>query len=242
MLAIASLIPGGALTRAFTLMQRAKLFLAAACLVTAASSQLAAQGFDGVIQFVSYDHDRPDTITQMTKGSKIRIEGMGSRGGGAMILDGNTRTIIMPKEKQYMALPMDMGGREAEREVAKHHGVAEKTGKTETIAGIPCEDWHYKGTDDDGKQEEGEVCMARGAGLMPSRMAGPMMMHVFDAGGQAFNEALSKGDGILKITRNGKVSMLAVKAQATPVPDAMFAPPPEYTKLDMSQMGHMKKP
>jgi hypothetical protein len=69
-----------------------------------------------------------------------------------------------------------------------------------------------------------------------------MMMHVFDAGGQAFNEALNKGGGILKVTNNGKVSMLAVKAQATSLPDGMFAPPAGYTKLDMSQMGRPPKP
>jgi hypothetical protein len=193
------------------------------------------------MQFVSYDRDRPDTITQMTKGSKMRIEGMGGH-GGAMIVNGTTRTIIVPEQKIYMDLPADMGGKSAAREAAKHHGVAEKTGKTETIAGIPCQDWHYKGTDDDGKQEEGEVCMAKGAGLMITRMAGPMMMHVFDAGGQEFNEELNKGGGILKVTNNGKVSMLAVKAQATSLPDAMFAPPAGYSKMDGSMMNQRHKP
>jgi hypothetical protein len=28
-----------------------------------------------------------------------------------------------------------------------------------------------------------------------------------------------------------------VKAQATSVPDAMFAPPADYTKMDMGKMG-----
>jgi hypothetical protein len=219
-------------------MQLAKLYLAAACVLATASSRLAAQGFDGVTQFVSYeDHpDHPDTMTQITKGSKIRFEGIG-KGGGAMIMDGTNRIIILPEQKQYMELPESFGSKHAATESAKHHGVAVETGKKETVAGIKCEDWHYKGTDEDGKPEEGDVCIAKGAGLMINRLSGGMTEHVFDAGGQAFNDAIKNGAGILKVTGNGKVLLVAVKAQPTSVPDAMFAPPSGYTKLDMSQMG-----
>jgi hypothetical protein len=219
-------------------MQRAKLCLAAVCLLATATSRLAAQGFNGVMQFVSYeDHpDQPDTMTQITKGSKIRFEGMG-KGGGAMIMDGTSRIVILPEQKQYMELPSDLGSKQAATESAKHHGVAAKTGKKETIAGITCEDWHYKGTGKDGKPEEGDACVAQGAGLMINRFAGGMSAHVFDAGGQAFNDAINNGGGILKVTSDGKVVFIAVRAQATSVPDAMFAPPAGYTKMDMSQMG-----
>lgn len=194
------------------------------------------------MQFVSYeDHrDQPDTITQITKGSKTRMEGMGH--GGAMIMDGSSRIVILPEEKQYMELPMNFGERAAGRESAKHHGVAEKTGKTETIAGIPCEDWHYKGTSSDGTPEEGEACVAKGAGLMIGRLAGGMTRHLFDSGGQEFNDAINNGGGLMKVTSNGKISFIAVKAQATSVPDAMFAPPSGYTKMDMSQMARPHKP
>jgi hypothetical protein len=224
-------------------MSPAKLCLAAACCLAMASTQLHAQGFNGVIQFVNYeDHpDQPDTMTQITKGSKVRFEGMG-KGGGAMVIDGTNRFIIIPEQKQYMELPMDLGAKEAKRESAKHHGVAAKTGKTETIAGIKCEVWHYKGADDDGKPEEGDVCMARGAGLMMNRLVGSMSQHFFDAGGQAFNDAISNGGGILKVTNNDKVVFLAIRAQPSSVPDAMFAPPAGYTKLDMSQMPRPRKP
>ena len=154
-------------------MQRAKLCLAAACMLATATTRLSAQGFNGVIQFVSYeDHaDQPDTMTQITKGSKIRFEGMG-KGGGAMIMDGDQPHHHHPREKKYMDAARGVrrqGGRG--KESTKHHGNAAKTGKTETIAGIPCEDWHYKGTKDDGKPEEGDVCMAKGAGLMINRLS-----------------------------------------------------------------------
>ena len=157
-------------------MRSAQFFLAAACMFAAASTPIAAQGFDGVIQFVSHEQDsnQSDTLTQMTKGSKIRFEGMGKE-GGAMIIDGNNRIILIPDKKQYVNMPVDFGREAAGAESAKHHGVATKTGKTENIAGIPCEDWHYKGTDDDGKAEEGDVCVAKGAGMMISRLSGGMM-------------------------------------------------------------------
>jgi hypothetical protein len=224
-------------------MQRAKLCLAAACLVATASSRLTAQGFDGVIQFVSYeDHpSQPDTMTQTTKGSKLRIEGMG-RHGGAMIMNGASRIVILPEQKQYMELPANLGAKEAARASIKHHGVAMKTGKTETIAGIPCEDWHYKGTSAEGKPEEGDACVAKGAGLMINRLAGGISQHVFDAGGQEFNDAINNGGGIMKVVENGTVTFLAVKAQASSVPDAMFEPPAGYTKMDLSQMGRSHKP
>jgi Domain of unknown function (DUF4412) len=222
-------------------MQHAKLFLAAACLLAAASSRLAAQGFDGVIQFVSYENhpEHPDTMTQITKGNKLRMEGMGR--GGAMIMDGTSRIIILPEQKQYVELPMNLGAKEA-ASASKHHGVAVKTGKTETVAGIPCEDWHYKGTDEDGTAQEGDVCVAKGAGLMISRLAGGMTENMFNEGGPAFNEAMKNGGGLMKATNNGKISFVAVKAQATSVPDAMFAPPSGYTKMDMSQMARPHKP
>lgn len=224
-------------------MQRSTLYLAAVCLIATATSRLTAQGFDGVMQFVSYEKksEQPDTLTQMTKGSKIRFEGMGKR-GGAMIMDGTNRLVLIPDQKQYVNMPASFGGREAAAEAAKHRGVAEKTGKLENIAGIPCEVWHYKGTDDDGKAEEGDVCLAKGAGLMINRLSGGMAGHIFDAGGQAFNDAISKGAGIMKVTNNGKVVLVAVRAQASSVPDAMFAPPAGYTKMEMPGMGGPRKP
>jgi hypothetical protein len=224
-------------------MQRATLCLAAVCLLTTSASRLSAQGFDGVIQFASYEKDseKPDTLTQMTKGSKIRFEGMG-KSGGAMIMDGTNRIVILPDQKQYVNMPADFGGTAAAAEAAKHRGVAEKTGKTEKVAGISCEDWHYKGTDEDGKAEEGEVCVAKGAGLMINRLSGGIAGHIFGAGGEAFNQAISSGGGIMKVTNNGKVALVAVRAQASSLPDAMFAPPAGYTKMELPGMGRPRKP
>jgi hypothetical protein len=219
-------------------MNPSRVFLIVAGITATAAARLPAQQFDGVMQFVSYEghSDRPDTMTQITKGSKIRFEGMGKR-GGAMIFDGTNRIILLPDQKAYMNMPDNFGADAADAEMAKHHGTAAPTGKTETIAGIPCADWHYKGTKADGSPEEGEACIAKGAGMMVNRLSGGMAGKYFDAGGQAFADVMKSGAGVMKVTNNGKVSFVAVKAQATSVPDAMFAPPADYTKMDMGKMG-----
>jgi len=225
-------------------MQRSNFCLAAACLLATATPRLAAQGFQGVMQFLSYERESnvPDTLTQMTKGSKIRFEGMG-KSGGAMIMDGTNRVILLPDQKQYMNMPADFGGGAAAQEAAKHHGVAVKTGKSEKVAGIACEDWHYKGTDEDGKAEEGDVCLAKGAGLMINRLSGGIAGHIFGAGGKEFNDAISNGFGIMKVTDHDKVVLIALRAQASAIPDAMFAPPSDYTQLTMpGGMGRPRKP
>ena len=71
--------------------------------------------------------------------------------------------------------------------------------------------------------------------MMVNRLSGGMAGQYFSAGGQAFADAMKNGGGIMKVTNNGKISFVAVKAQATSVPDAMFAPPPGYTEMTMPE-------
>jgi hypothetical protein len=219
-------------------MHRTNLWVAAASLLAITAAPAAAQGFDGVIQFVSYEgrSEHPDTMTQITKGSKIRFEGMG-HGGGAMIIDGDRRIVLMTDRKQWMEMPMDFGNKDMAAEAAKHQGTAVPTGKTETIAGVPCADWHYKGTNDDGTTEEGDACVAKNSGMMINRLSGGMAGRYFTAGGPEFAKAMAGGAGVMKVTKNGKTVFEAVKVEKASVPDAMFAVPPDYTKLDMGHMG-----
>jgi hypothetical protein len=63
---------------------------------------------------------------------------------------------------------------------------------------------------------------------------------------QAMKKLLSGNRGIVKITgmKDGKPisSMELVKVERVSVPDATFAPPPDYTELKIPQMGGMKTP
>ncbi len=112
-----------------------------------------------------------------------------------------------------------------------------KTGKIENVAGIPCENWHYKGTKEDGTPEEGDACVAKGAGMMINRLSGGLAGVYFASAGQAFADAMKNGGGIMKVTENGKIAFVAVSVKATSVPDAMFAPPADYKKMSMPGMG-----
>jgi len=181
-------------------------------------------------------------MTQFTRGGKIRFDGLG-KSGGAMIINGDNRIMLMPERKQYMDVPANLGEGAAAAEAAKHRGTAEKTGKTETIAGVPCTDWHYRSTKADGSADEGEVCIAQGVGLMINQISGGMAAHMFTAGGDAFAAAMASGAGVMKVTTNGKLSLIAVNVKATSVPEAIFVAPPDYTKLDMGSMrGPPRKP
>lgn len=215
-------------------MHRAHLYLTAACLLATTAAPLAAQGFEGAIQFVSYERKSgtPDTMTQISKGSKIRLEGM--QHGGAFIMDGDKRIVLMPDRKQYVVMPASM--MDENPTIKQRTGNAEDTGKSATVAGVKCEIWHYSGTRDDGTPQTGDACLAPGTGLMVGKFMGRHMPQYF-TGGKALSEALMKGMGVMQATENGKVVFTAIAVKPTAVPDAMFAPPPDYKAMDMSSMG-----
>jgi hypothetical protein len=210
-------------------MQYAKLCLAVASLIATTTSQVRAQSFEGVTQFVNYEtanSERPDTITQIVKGVNTRMEGIGH--GSAMIMTASKMIMIDTPNKQYVEAPLDAKDFAAS---SGRKGSATKTGKTESIAGVTCDDWHYKATNDDGEAEEGDACIAKGAGVMLGSLARGGMMKMLTEGGTAFNDAIHNGSGIMKATTNGKVTLLVLRTKASPVPDAMFLPPAGFKKV-----------
>jgi hypothetical protein len=209
-------------------MNRAMLYVVAACLLAATAVPVAAQGFDGVMKFVVRQEtgSAADTLTQFTKGSKVRFEGMGS--GGALISDGNHWFTLLPGTKHYMVVPaMKQEG----PELGRQNGTAVKTGKMETVAGISCEVWHFTGMKDSQTTESGDACLAKGAGLMVGRMTVNDMGRQFNAAGLAYNQARSSGMGVLRVTTNGRVMLEAFKAEARSVADETFKAPPGYTAI-----------
>lgn len=210
-------------------MQYAKLLLAVASLVAAPTTQVRAQSFEGVTQFVNYEtsnSDHPDTITQIVKGPNMRMEGMGH--GSAMIMTANKMIMIDTPNRQYVEAPMDAKDFASS---STRKGSAVKTGKTESIAGVTCDDWHYKATNDDGEAEEGDACIAKGAGVMLGNFAKGGVMQILTEGGTAFNDAIHSGSGILKATKNGKVDLLVLHTKASAVSDASFLPPAGFKKV-----------
>jgi hypothetical protein len=211
-------------------------------------------GFDGVATFVIRgENGRVDTAVQTTKGNKIRFESLGH--AGAMIYNGddNSRTIMMDDRKQYMHVTQAqqemMGANKMKTDAGPPPNVSITPAGTSSVAGVSCQLYHTS-AQVDGKQEEGDVCVAEGVGFTPTLFMGGQstsnMSPRMAAAYQAMKKLLSGNKGIVKITgmKDGKPisSMELIKVQRQPVPDAAFAAPPDYTELKIPQMGGMKTP
>ena len=233
----------------------AVLSVAAWLPVRAAAAQT---GFNGVITFTNYSHSgQASTFVQTTKGRKVRLDGMGGE-QGAMIVDGDAKvvTMVQPEKKQYITMT-DEDMKQAQAMMApmmerskgmNQHPDAGKysfsnTGRTETVAGVPCQVWHGVYTDQ-GKKEEGEACVASGVGFALAELtfANPMA-HKGGAGYEQFEQyrqLVGGNKGILKITKieDGKPvpQMVATKIERTPVSDDAFKPPAGYTEVRMGDM------
>ena len=214
-------------------------------------------GFNGVITFLSErDAGKQDTFVQYTKGRKIRIDGFGGQ-QGAMIVDNDAKVVMIvePAKKQYMTMTEDdakqmqaMMGPMMEQMKSKRKDAGKlsfaKTGKTETVAGVPCEVWRGEYTDDEGKKDEGEACVAAGVGLELGELTynNPMMMQRGAAHDQfeQYRQLVGGNKGILKATslKEGKAStqLEAIKIERKILGNDVFAPPAGYKELRMGDM------
>lgn len=243
----------------------------AALLLTGAlpSGNLMAQtGFNGVITFkTTSSSGRIDTVKQMTKGRRLRLDGFGGQ-GGAMIIDKEAGRVILiqPERKQYMTMTeadakqmRAMMGPMMERMKGQHGEASKdqlrftKTGRTEVVAGVRCEVYRgeYVGSDKD--KEEGEACVAPGVGFaLGDILSGNPMLTGGGRGSsefQRYRDLVGTDKGILKAGRieNGqpRSDLEAIRIEKTAVPDAMFEPPAGYTEIrlaDMMMKAHGARP
>jgi hypothetical protein len=221
------------------LMRRLCSFLASAFVLATVARALPAQEFEGVMRFVVQKdgQDAPDSITQFTKGSKMRLEIAGQP--GALVFDGTKWFTTFPDVKRYVIIPaVDMA---SAPEMGRRNGKAVNTGKTSVIAGMKCELWHFAGVGENGDAESGDACLAKGAGFMVGRMSLNNMGRHMNAAGVAYEQARATGTGVLGATINGKVVLQTTKAQAGPQSDALFAVPPAYSATTMREIFKLKQ-
>jgi hypothetical protein len=240
----------------------AQAALAVALAFAAPPAALAQTKFEGAVTFRMLDDDgETSELVQTTKGRKTRIDGMGSEAGSAWIIDNEQKrfVIIDPSDKEAMVMTeQDMEQTRALTEAAlKGHRDASKkgqtdsdyqinfanTGRTETVAGVECEVW--KGhTIDEGKKEEGEVCLGNGVGFAPFETFAnnPFLGGESEVSKQyaQYEKLVGPNKGILKFTEitGGKrtVRVEATKVDRKPVSDASFEPPPGYKVVNMGEM------
>lgn len=230
-----------------------------------------AQAFQGMLKFTVKDENgRTTEITQYAKPGKSSFMAaeVGKPGGG-MIVDSaaGTMTVLDNEKKTYTVINMaamqqmmqGMAGMAKGMQGMLHHGdttanegpkgTVTPTGRSEVIAGVTCQDYAYDGTND-GKHVTGEVCLAKGVGLMTGGGMGAFPGMMGQQQRQSMQQRLtqwgpvgtmlSQGYGILKATSNEegkpKSSMEVTALQRGAPPDAAFAPPAGYTEKPMEGM------
>jgi hypothetical protein len=215
-------------------------------------------GFNGVITFVSArGAGKQDTFVQSTQGRKVRIDGLGPHRGG-MIVDNDAKTLMIvdADKQQYMTMteadaqqmqammaPM-MDKMKQEQSKASGKFSFSKTGKTETVAGVPCEVWRGQHTGADGEKNEGEACVATGVGFALADLTfnNPMLQQHGPMHEQfeQYRQLVGDNKGILKATsvKNGKTTteLEAIKIERKAVGAETFAPPAGYKEIRMGDM------
>ncbi len=233
----------------------AVVLLAAAGLLPGAAA--AQTGFNGVITFQGDHSGKQGTFVQTTKGHKVRIDGFGSD-SGSMIVDNDAKVMMMiePEKKQYMLVTQDdmrqmqammgpMLERMKQRQGADKEGSFNftKTGKSETVAGVPCEVYRGSYVDGEGKNSEGEACVATGVGFaLADIMANNPMLQQSGRHDmmERYRQLVGGNKGILKATtiKDGKptTEFQATKIEPKVVSDAVFAPPAGYKEVRLADM------
>jgi hypothetical protein len=204
------------------------------------------------------------TMTITEQGTHRRMDMMMPPGSGmsqmmgssvSMISDEatHTSTTLLNDRKMYMTHTYNPKPRSEPGldKINKNHsdnaanpGDLKKTG-TETIAGIPCDDYVFTSTEE-GKPKQTLVCAAHGLGFLWGQQAmqdkmqqmGPSMSPQMAAAMQEFKDGFFP----LKMAeiKDGKedVKMLAIKVDRSAPPAAAFTTPPDYTPFKMGGMQH----
>jgi hypothetical protein len=205
-------------------------------------------GFEGTQTFqIHNENGKSVTLVLTTKGSKMRVEASDPANPartGAFVMDGaaHTRMMVMDQQKKYIVIPESMAGAmggmgKAPDATNTPKFTFTKTGRTETVAGVTCQVIHGTGTNN-GKTEEGDMCVAKGAGFNPGTWASlGGQMGAGNSPWGAVHDAVGPGNGIMKMTTTTAgqpgFTLEVTKIDRSPVSDDAFSPPAGYTQVQM---------
>lgn len=182
--------------------------------------------FEGVITMTMNAGEKPTPMTVWVKGSKAKYQMSAGGEMGDMIVDGSGRMLMLvPRQKQYMV--MDLGAVSAEAEKQLTSMTYSRTGKSETIAGMPCDYW--KTVQD--KKVIGESCMTSSLGWVGVDLMGKGT--VSKAMLAEYRRSFPKGAFPLKVidVETGKPMLVVTKVEKKSVPDDTFQPPAGFTEI-----------
>lgn len=235
----------------------------------------AAQAFQGTIKFTIHGEDgRTTEITQLTRPGKTAfLAAESGKPGGGMIVDSTagTMTVLDGTAKTYMVISLAMmqqmagmargmsgmthRGTDSTGQTDRIKGTLTPTGRSEVVAGVTCQVYTYDGMNE-GRHATGEVCLARGAGLMASgpmnNLPGMFGMQARQSMQQRLQDwgplgaLIAQGYGLLKATNyeDGKLqgSLEVTAFQRGAPPAAAFQPPAGYTEKSMGDMMGGSRP
>jgi hypothetical protein len=233
-------------------------------------SAAAAQRFQGMIRFTVRDESgRATEITQYATPGKSSFMAMetGKPGGGLIVdstagtltmIDGEHKTYTVVNLVAMQAMMRGMagmaGGMQGRRGTDADtergpKGTITAAGRSEVVAGVTCQVYTYDGTNN-GKHDTGEVCLAKGAGLMAGGDVMAQLPGMMGAQRQTMQQRLqawgplgtmlAQGYGILKGTNyeDGKLkgTLVVTAFQRGAPPDAAFHAPAGFTEKSMGDM------
>lgn len=198
-------------------------------LLAALATPVAAQDtFEGVISMTLNAGEKPMPTTVWVKGNRAKYDMSGGGEMGVMIVDGSGRMLMLvPKQKQYMVL--DLAGVNSQADRSLRAMTYARTGKSETIAGMPCDYWKTVQAD----TVVGESCMTSALGWVGVDLSGKGTLSKEMLA--QFRRSFPKGAFPLKTidAETGKVMFVVTKVERKAVPDDAFQPPAGWTEIKM---------
>lgn len=216
----------------------------------AASPLPAADVFEGKVTLgFKSGREKEMIIDYAMKGGLVRIEPQGAGAeGAAMIFDPGKREMIvlMAGEEMYLTMPLSAavtaaGGKAA---AVENTGQIERTGKTETILGYPCEQFIHRD-----KSQTTEIWATEKLGTFmglggDNPMEGMMGGRGAKKSGGGWEQALKGMSGffplrVISSDAKGKDSFRLETRSIQPgtLPASLFAPPPGFKKFALPGLG-----
>jgi len=232
-----------------------------------ASPSGAGGAFEGAVTAKMFTSDPPLELRYAIKGARTRVETQLSRGGaqmGVMLMDmsSGAQTMLMPQTKTYMTMNWVEEGKklkemaekmtkEAGKDSSGDFSKVTSTGKTETVADIPCQHWIV------GAKQDVDMCLAKGMGYfgfsgqsggvfdkLKTLAMGEKIKAQLDANPE-FAKFIEGGAFPLKVAKveNGqsKTVMEVTSVERKSLDDSLFAVPADYKKMEIPGMPSGKR-
>lgn len=188
--------------------------------------------FEGKVKFQISENGNKHVMDYFVKGSKFRIDAKEMDEAGTMIFDSKAKKmlIIMPQQKMYMEMPLDLSGEDSYFDDESYKGKISRTGDKKVINGYECEKWIVE----DGK--------TKAESWVTNELGGFMFFGNPMDGGSDWKSKLS-GENffpmLVNVYEGGKLvnTMEVLEIQKQSLDNSMFSAPAGFQKFEMPSMS-----